>query len=112
MKDVSDIVKALPYNNVILPIAAAVIGVLISYLNYRISLYFLKRKGSGYAISTVIRQTFNVAYLILLFFVGREMQSGREILLVAGVLGLTLPSPFFTARLVKAETGKNSKKEE
>ena len=60
-----------------------------------------------YAMGQIARQAIQIGYLILIFVLGGYTPWESTWLLVGGVLGITLPMFFFTARLVKF----NDKKE-
>lgn len=76
-------------------------GALISLLNYNLSKYLLKHKPGLYTIFSVVRQLLNIGYLIILYFVAPIISIDSLPLLVGGVLGVTLPTIFFTFKLVK-----------
>ena len=83
------------------------LGAVIAYINYVISKHLLKKKPDMYAMGQIVRQAIQIGYLILIYALGGYTPWSPNWLLVGGVLGITLPMLFFTARLVKF----NDKKE-
>ena len=80
---------------------AFLIGVGIASLNYAVARFVLKKYPAQYASTPVIRQIIQVGYLVALYALGGLTPWDRIWLMVGGALGITLPMPFFTYRLVK-----------
>ena len=80
---------------------AFVIGTAISFVNYLLSKRILVTRPDQYAITTVIRQLLNVAYLVVCFFIAEHVAVNLAALLIGAVLGLTLSSFYFTWKLLK-----------
>lgn len=80
---------------------AFTVGVGVAFLCYLVSRLFIKKRSAFYTASTVIRQVVCVCFLVALFFVGQKTSLDSKLLLIGGALGVTLPSFFFTSRLVR-----------
>ena len=90
-------------------LATFLAGAAMAGVNYLISRAVLKSKPEMFAYTTVIRQCINVAYLAALYFLADLLPWGATELLLGGVIGITLPSFYFTHCLVKLNDGmKNS----
>lgn len=76
-------------------------GVAVSALNYLLSKRVLQRAPEKYASMTVARQMIQVLYLVAVFFVGERISVSVIWLLVGAALGVTVPSFYFTMRLVR-----------
>ncbi len=76
-------------------------GCLISFLNYLLSRYILIKKEKFFSAFGIIRQIFNVGYLVILYFIAPKTPWDLFYLLIGGALGITLPMFYFTAKLVK-----------
>ncbi len=85
---------------------AFLMGAGIAAVNYFISRFMLKRHPAQYAATSLVRQLLQVAYIVLLFFLGDRTPWSKPWLLIGGVLGVTLPMLFFTMRLLKLSQGK------
>lgn len=94
-------------NPVIGAVIAFVLGAAISFLNYKLSGYFLKTKPEKFSSVSFIRQAVQVLYIVLLFFAAKYTPWDRTYLLIGGALGITLPMFFFTFRLL-GENKKNT----
>ena len=91
--------------------AAFLCGTAISFVDFRISKYFLRRGEQKLAVSSMLRQTLNVAYLVILFLLAQHFGLRTWLLLLGGALGLTIPSVLFTAKLLKASDRSAPEKE-
>ncbi len=80
-------------------------GCLVCLLNYTLSRTVLWKKPSLFAAFTIIRQVFNVGYLVVLYFVAPLTPWDRVYLLLGGALGVTLPMIYFTVKLVRLSDG-------
>lgn len=76
-------------------------GVTICYLNYRISRAVLIKSPSYYALVTVLRQIFSVAWLLACYAISECTQLSAAVLLVCAALGVTVPSFFLTHKLLR-----------
>ncbi len=83
-------------------------GAAVSGLNALLSARLLNRKPSAYASFSAVRQLFNVAYLVLVFFGSRALGWDVTAPLVGAALGLTAPSMVF-AMLLARRNDKRSK---
>jgi EamA domain-containing membrane protein RarD len=101
--------------NVVGSVVSAALGVGVAYLNYCISKYMLLKCQDKFAFSTVIRTLVCVIFLALVFVIGELTPCNTTLLLVCAGLGATLPTLFFTKKLLsysKFISEKNSKKKE
>ena len=87
--------------NIVGALVAFLLGAVIAWLNYLFSRYVLERHPSRYSWTTMVRQIVQVAYLIVLFFLGVYTPWDRLWILVGGCLGITIPMTYFTYRLVR-----------
>ena len=87
-------------------LAAFLGGALVSWGNYRLLLLLMKMKGeSGISLISPIRTIMSVAYLLILYLVGKRTELGPTALLIGGALGLTVMLTFFTYRLTRSKNG-------
>ncbi|MBR2868428.1 MAG: hypothetical protein IKB88_05105 [Clostridia bacterium] len=98
-------------------VIAAAIGFLIAFINYTFSKRMLLKAPEKYSGSFVIRQILQVAYLVLVYFVGSKTQiADLTFLLVGAVAGMTIPMFFFTKKLLSVndaiKTNKTKKEDE
>ena len=101
-------------------VAATALGIGISALNYYISRLMLLKCPDKFAYSTVFRTLVLVLFLIATYFIGSLTPCDLTWLLVGAALGATLPSFFFTSRLLKLnqklmlekKTSENTKEKE
>ena len=84
-------------------------GALISFFNYLLSRAVLQYKATFYTAFSVVRQIFQIGYLVVLYFVASYTPWDALILLVGGVLGITLPMFFFTWRLLRLSDSQSKK---
>lgn len=90
---------------------AFVLGVLIAAANFFFSQHMLKKHPSNYASTQMVRQLSQIAYLVVLFFVGPYTPWNRNWMLVSGCLGITLPMFIFTWKLVKLNESSKRKED-
>ncbi len=76
------------------------IGLIIAAMNYALSKYVLKNQPARYALTQIVRQLIQIAFLVVLFVFGEYTPWDRVWLLIGGGLGITLPMIWFTYRLV------------
>lgn len=91
--------------------AAFIVGALVAAANYMFSQHMLKKHPSNYASTQMVRQLSQIAYLVILFFVGPHTPWDRTWLLIGGCLGITLPMFYFTWKLVKLNESIKRKEE-
>ena len=96
-------------NDILGAVIAFLIGIGIATLNYYISKYFLEKNPDKIAMTTVIRQLFNVAYLVAIYMLSDYLPCKTMFLLVGAVLGITLPMVFYTRKLLKLNETKREK---
>lgn len=93
-------------------------GGAVATVNFLFSRAVLLKKPAVYASFTVVRQLLQIGYLVLLWFLAPKTPWQVTPLLVGGVLGVTGPMFFFTARLSRlaaarpAEAREEEKEEE
>ena len=92
--------------------AAFVCGAALSFADYRILRFLMSRSQSNLIVGSFVRQLLNVAYLVLLFFIGQKTALDVRFLLIGGALGITIPAFFFASRLVKPDSGDAKDKED
>ena len=101
--------------NIVGALLSAAVGVGVAYLNYCISKYMLLKCQDKFAFSTVIRTLVCVIFLALVFVVGGLTPCNLTLLLVCAGFGATIPTLFFTKKLLsysKFISEKNSEKKE
>ena len=94
-------------SNIFGAVVAFLIGSLIATTNYALSKYMLKNKPNFFATTHILRQFLVVAYLVVIYIFGGYTPYNITWLLIGGCLGVTLPTFYFTYKLVKL----NDKKE-
>lgn len=87
-------------------------GTLIAFANYRLSRYFLMNKRDLFVNSLSLHFVFSVLYLVALYFVSKYIPLDRNLLLVGGALGVTLPNILFVSKLIKLNDSINSEQTE
>lgn len=93
--------------NIIGAALAAVIGLLIAFVNYLISKKVLISAPGKYSFITVVRQIIQIGYLAAVYFVGESTGTvNPAYLLVGAVLGMTLPMLLFTKKLLAVNESK------
>ncbi|MBR3781489.1 MAG: hypothetical protein IKK63_09855 [Clostridia bacterium] len=99
--------------NIIGAVIAAAVGLLIAFANYVFSKKVLLKSPEKYSVSFVIRQILQVAYLVLVYFIGSKTQiADLAYLLVGAVAGMTVPMFFFTKKLLLLNDTIKTKKTE
>jgi len=88
---------------------AALIGAVIAYLNYRISLLILKKSPQLTAYISIPRQFVNIAYLAAVYFAAPFTPWGLMELLVGAAIGITVPMFVLTGRLIRQLGNENEK---
>lgn len=81
-------------------------GVGISALNYLISKYFLEKNPDRFAMTSVVKQLINVAFLVAVYMSADFLPCKLIYLLVGAVLGITMPMFIFTRKLLKLNEAK------
>ena len=82
-------------------------GAAIAALNDRLARAALQKGAAQLSALFVVRQVLNVSYLAALFLLSGLLPWDMAALLIGGVLGITVPSIFFTRRLVKRNDALN-----
>lgn len=77
------------------------VGAAISFLGYKLSDFFIKKHPDKLSVASVIRQLFQVLYIVALFFSKKFLPWDIKYVLIGGVLGITLPMIAFTLMLLK-----------
>ncbi len=96
--------------NVLIGLAAFVGGALVSWANYLLLRLLIKKRGeTGVSMISPIRTLLSVAYLLILYMIGRRTELNATALLIGGALGLTVLLTFFTFRLTR---GKDAQRKE
>ncbi len=87
-------------------LAAFVGGALVSWANYLLLRSLMSRNGEK-AITMIspVRTLLSVAYLLVLYLIGRRTELNSTALLLGGALGLTVLLTFFTLRLTRGMNG-------
>ena len=87
-------------------LAAFVGGALVSWANYLLLRLLMSRNGEK-AITMIspVRTLLSVAYLLVLYLIGRRTELNSTALLLGGALGLTILLTFFTLRLTRGMNG-------
>ena len=98
-------------SNIFGAVLACAVGVGIAAVNYLISRYVLKKHPAQYAMTPVVRQLIQVAYLVVLFFFGDRTPWDKIWLLAGGCIGITVPMLWFTYRLVKLNDDQHRKED-
>lgn len=91
---------------------AFLLGFAIAAGNYAISRHVLKNRPEQYSLTMIIRQFIQVLFIVLLYLLGKYTPWDRLWLLVGGVLGVTLPMVWFTAKLVKLNDSREGKEDD
>ncbi len=89
-----------------------VLGLGIATLNYYISKYFLEKNPDKFAMTTVVKQIFNVGYLVAVYMLGDFLSFKLSYLLIGAVLGISLPMLIYTRKLLKLNEAKRSETRE
>lgn len=92
-------------HNILGIVISTVIGVIVAFLNYFLSKTVLVKMPDKYSFVTVIRQVFQVGFLVLVYFISNRIENVNSThLLVGAVLGMTVPMLFFTKKLVSVNS--------
>jgi hypothetical protein len=87
-------------------LAAFVGGALVSWANYLLLRSLMSRNGEkAIAMISPVRTLLSVAYLLILYLIGRRTELNSTALLLGGALGLTILLTFFTLRLTRGMNG-------
>ena len=84
---------------------AALIGLAIAAVNYKISLTVLRKKPELVSVMSLPRQVLNVAYLLFVYLVAPYTPWDRMALLIGAAIGMTGSMFFFTWKLLKNVPG-------
>ena len=99
--------------NIIGVVLAVVCGFLVAFLNYILSKIILTKAPEKYSLITVVRQVFQIGFLVAVYFIGDKIQSVNTIhLLVGAVVGMTAPMIYFTRKLLMLNQAANKKEPE
>ena len=89
--------------------AAFVPGAAIAGVNYIIARRTLTNRPQLFASVTMLRQVFSIVYLVAAYFVSRMWIPDCMLsILIGAALGVTLPSFFFTSKLLRINASMNS----
>lgn len=99
-------------NNFVGAAVALLIGIGIAALNYGLSRWCLKKSPERYAMLQPLRSLSQIGYLALILLFGKYTPWDQMWLLVGGVLGITLPMPIFTYRLVKLNDARRKEEDQ
>ena len=103
--------------DILLSAAAAAAGILVAFIGYLFSKAVLLRAPEKFALSTVGRQLLQIGFLVAVYFAASSCEGvNLTYILVAAVLGMTLPMFLFTKKLVSlnesaAKKGKGEKED-
>lgn len=79
-----------------------VIGLALAFLNYLLTKKLCSGNDSGnYPMVSTLRTAIGTVYLAALFMIGKRTGLDLTSLLIGGALGVTLPSVYFTTKLLK-----------
>lgn len=95
-------------NDILGAVITFTVGVGVSALNYLISKYFLQKSPDKFAMTSVIKQIINVAFLVAVYMLSDRLPWSFTYLIVGAVLGITLPMLLFTRKLLKLNGEKRS----
>lgn len=88
-------------SNMIGAVLAAAGGYLIALVNYVFSKNIVAKKPEKIPTAFVARQILQVAYLVLVYLVGAQINNINVVFLLAGAaVGMTFPMFFFTRKLL------------
>lgn len=93
-------------HEVLYGIAAALCGIGVSYINYRLTKKLLDSGGSA-ALKLSFRAVITALFIVLLFLAGSRLSLPMEALLAGGAAGLTLGLVFFTVKLLRGAKAGN-----
>ncbi len=86
--------------NVLGAFLAFVGGTLVCVLNYYLSKSVLIKKPNSLAIVSILRQFINIAYIVGAYFLAPVTTFDTTFFVIGAAVGATLPSLFFTHRLL------------
>lgn len=90
---------------------AFLVGAALAFLNY----FLMKKLCTGdyakYWRLSRLRSIIDIAFLLALFMLGQKTDLGLTELLLGGALGITLPSLYFTPKLLKSVSSDKSDEE-
>ncbi len=93
-------------NNILGAVITFSIGVGIAALDYLISKYFLEKNPDRFAMTAVVKQLINVAFLVAVYMSADFLPCELIYLLGGAVLGITIPMIIFTRKLLKLNEAK------
>lgn len=100
-------------HSIIGAVIAAIIGLLVAFINYVISKKVLIKAPEKFSLITVVRQILQIGFLAVAYFIGTKIQSVDPVYLMVGaVLGMTLPMIYFTKKLLAVNESRVKEKEE
>ena len=100
-------------NNLFGAAISFILGIGISFANYRLTDMFLKKVPDKFSVVFVLRQALGVLYIVALYFLAPYTPWDRLYLLVGAALGITIPMFIFTAKLLSGtDNTKNMKEKE
>lgn len=77
------------------------LGVLVSYINYRLTLTLMRKRSDAAIVPSSLRQLVNVLYFVAVYFAAPYTPWERIPLLVGAAAGATLSLFLFTFLLVR-----------
>ena len=93
-------------------VAAAIVGVVISFINYQILKSALKGASDKHAFYvSPLRSLLAAAYLFILYFFAEKANVNAAGLLISGAIGLTFSLFVFTRLLLKGQKDNNDNTE-
>lgn len=99
-------------SNITGAVLAFAIGAVICFAGFKLSQYFIKKHPDKLSSASMLKQVFQVLYIVLLFFLSGYTPWDRTYLLVGGALGITLPMLIFTALLLKVNKSSSDNNDE
>ncbi len=91
---------------------AFILGIGISFLNFRLSDFFIKKMPDKYSMVFMLRQTLGVLYIVAAYFLAPFTPWDRTYLLIGAALGITIPMFIFTVKLLQTNEKTNTVKKE
>ncbi len=95
--------------NIVGALICLVIGSGVAFINYLISKHTLIKSPKNFSAVTVLRQFVQVGFLVLVYFIGRNLPYDVLYLLIGAVLGITISMFYFTKKLLKLNEASNKK---
>ena len=94
-------------------IVALISGFLVALINYILSKTVLTKTPEKYSLATVVRQVFQVCFLVAVYFIGDKIQAVNTVyLLVGAAFGMTVPMIYVTKKLLFLNQSTNRKEKE